>query len=122
MKQFSGLDKYEWTRHAQFKMRYYGLSEQRIKRVIRHPHRSEEGIASNTLAVMQPASLKRDKAGRQSWSQEIWVMYKLVEKRRGNSKLKGKTIRIITAWRYPGVSPKRDPIPEEVLQEVQALL
>ncbi|MAF79797.1 hypothetical protein CL629_01830 [bacterium] len=122
MKQFLGIDKYEWTKHAQFKMRQYGLSEQRIKRVIRYPYRSEEGIASSTVAVMQPASVRRTSAGKPAWSQEIWAMYKVVLKRRGNSKLRGKTIRIITAWRYPGVSPKRDPIPEEVLMEIQSLL
>ena len=124
---FLYTSKYEWTKHAQFKMRQYGLSEQRIKRVIRFPYRSEEGVLSGAVAVMQPASLRRDKNGRQVWSQEIWTMYKLVSKKRGNSKFetlnsKHKTIRIITAWRYPGVSPKRDPIPQEVLVEIQSLL
>lgn len=121
---------YKWTRHAQFKMRQYGLSEQRIKRVIRYPYRSEEGVLPRAVAVMQPASLRRDKDGKQIWGQEIWTMYKLVLKKRGRNKIQdtrnklgfGKTIRIITAWRYPGVSPHRDPIPSEILEEIRTLL
>lgn len=129
MSVFAGFEKYEWTKHAQFKMRQYGLSEQRIKRVIRYPYRSEEGVLEKAIAVMQPASLRREKNGKQTWGQEIWAMYKLVSKKRANHKsqipnykLSGKTIRIITAWRYPGVSPKRDPIPQEILAEIQSLL
>ncbi|MDP2703630.1 MAG: DUF4258 domain-containing protein [bacterium] len=138
MSVFAGLEKYEWTRHAQFKMRQYGLSEQRVKRVIRYPYRSEEGVLENAVAVMQPASLRRDKNGKQTWGQEIWVMYKLASGKRASSKFSaeggsasggqipnskhGKKIRVITAWRYPGVSPKRDPIPVEIMEEVRALL
>lgn len=120
--------RYEWTRHAQFKMRQYGLSEQRIKRVIRYPYRSEEGVLPKAVAVMQPASLRRDKNGKQTWGQEIWVMYVLASKKRGISKSESliskrqRKIRVITAWRYPGVSPKRDPIPAEILDEIQSLL
>ena len=96
--------RYSWTRHAFMKMRYYGISEGRIKRIIRYPKRIEEGIASNTIAVMQPTGTKR--------YQEIWVMYKLHKSK----------IRIITAWRYPGKSPERDPIPVEIIKEVRRLL
>ena len=123
-----GLQTYEWTRHAQFKMRQYGLSEHRVKRVIRYPYRVEEGVLEGAIAVMQPASLKRDKDGNRTWGSEIWVMYLLVKERENsksefrNSKLKGKRIRVVTAWRYPGISPKRDPIPEDILFEAQSLL
>ncbi|MBI5732943.1 hypothetical protein HY967_03220 [Candidatus Jorgensenbacteria bacterium] len=48
-------DKYSWTHHVFDKMRYYGISESRIKRIVRFPNRTEEGIASQTVAVMQPA-------------------------------------------------------------------
>jgi len=34
----------------------------------------------------------------------------------------GGKIKVITAWRYPGVSSKRDPVPEEIIREVQSLL
>lgn len=130
---------YSWTSHASVKMRQYGLSESRLKRVIRFPARSEEGILSGAVAVMQPASVTTS-GGKQSWKQEIWVMYVLEDARArsahnergadakvlndpfGILKKKGKRIRIITAWRYPGVSPLRNPVPREVLEEVRSLL
>lgn len=117
------MAEYEWTKHALLKMRHYGLSEQRIKRVIRAPFRYEEGVLEKAIAVMQPASVYRDKDGKKMWKQEIWTMYILAK--RGSSKkqdTRDKKIRVITAWRYPGVSKKRDAIPEEVLSEVRSLL
>ncbi|MBI3304824.1 DUF4258 domain-containing protein [Candidatus Parcubacteria bacterium] len=101
----TGERRYLLTRHAQEKMRQYRLSESRVRRVIRHPERIEEGIAPNTVAAMQPAATRR--------KQEIWAMYRLVPRR--------KLIKIITAWRYPGESPKRNPVPENILREVRAL-
>ena len=112
-------EKYEWTQHAAFKMKQYGLTAQRILRVVKNPQRTEEGIVKNTIAVMQPASL-RTKDGKRVWSQEIWAMYQIKGKSK-NEKIKTFTpqkIRLISAWRYPGVSPKRDPIPEEILREL----
>ena len=127
-----------WTDHSKIKMKQYGLSEQRVIRVIRAPFRYEEGILENAVAAMQPASVKKTVAGKPTeWKQEIWVMYKLAKRRastkqqsaswRTNHKLNNfqisdKSIRVITAWRYPGVSPKRDPVPIEVLEEVRRLL
>ena len=113
-------EKYEWTQHAGFKMKQYGLTAQRILRVVKNPQRVEEGIVKNTIAVMQPASL-RTKDGKRVWSQEIWAMYQIKRKMQ-SAKLKTfgqQRIRIISAWRYPGVSPKRDPIPEEILRELE---
>ena len=66
-------DKYQWTGHSLFKMRYYGLSQQRIKRIVRHPSRVEEAIVLGMIAVMSPAGGKR--------YSEIWAMYKLVSGR-----------------------------------------
>ncbi len=103
--------KYTWTSHVVGKMRFYGISEGRIRRIIRFPKRTEEGIADNTVAVMQPSGSKR--------YQELWVMYKIQRARTKNDKSK---IKVITAWRYPGKSPERDPVPNEVLQEVKRLL
>ncbi len=60
----------EWTLHAQVKMRHYGLSPARVRRVLHAPRRTEEGIAPDTTAMMQPASLKT----KDTWTQEIWVM------------------------------------------------
>jgi hypothetical protein len=96
--------KYHWTNHVVMKMAYYGLSESRVKRVLRAPVRSELGVAENTIAVMQPVGTKKRPA-------EIWVMYQ----KRGAKKV------IITAWRYPGVSPIRDqiPIPQDILAELR---
>ena len=84
-------------------MRYYRLSENRLKRVMRHPDRKELGIAPITVAVMQ-------KTGTKKHPTEIWLMYQ---------KDKTKT-KIITAWRYPGTSPKRElpPIPEDILWQL----
>ncbi|KKU93977.1 MAG: hypothetical protein UY26_C0003G0127 [Candidatus Jorgensenbacteria bacterium GW2011_GWA1_48_13] len=96
--------RYSWTTHSFGKMREYGISESRIKRIIRFPKRTEEGIVPDTVAVMQPAGTKR--------YQEIWVMYAVRKPK----------LRIITAWRYPGKSPERDPIPAEIIEEVRRLL
>jgi hypothetical protein len=85
-------------------MMHYGLSADRVKRVIRSPKRMEEGIAPGTLAAMQTAGSKKKPS-------EVWVMY---------AERKPKKV-IITAWRYPGVSPVRDqiPIPADILAELK---
>lgn len=164
-------EKYAWTWHVRDKMRYYRLTESRVKRVIRHPKRIEEGIMPGAIAVMAPAEGKR--------YSEIWVMYVLT--RGGGASLRHdsaspvprpfgpasrptevglgteaslrvgaispgkagrpsksrlplsqkystaaryglKKIKIITAWRYPGRAPERDPIPVEILREIKKLL
>jgi len=130
-------EKYHWTHHAQYKMQHYGLSAQRLKRVMRNPKRIEKSIVKNMVAVMQPTSLRK-KDGKETWTQEVWVMYKLgkVKTQMSNSKKEfsakisilqkrmgeQKQLHIISAWRYPGVSPKRDPIPDEILEELRAVL
>ncbi|MCX6761268.1 MAG: hypothetical protein NTY33_00260 [Candidatus Moranbacteria bacterium] len=122
---------YFWTEHVKFKMRFYGLSEQKVLSVISSPKRKEEGIVEKTIAVMKPVSPKIV-SGKEVWKQEVWVMFqkhkacnmKHVTKipacnamrsiaGRQNSKIK-----IISAWRYPGVSPEKNPIPEEILREL----
>ena len=77
-------DKYFWTEHSIFKMRQYGLSEQKVRGVIRNFDRREEGIAKNTVAVMQPISPKTVD-NKKTWKQELWVMYQSKAK---NQKLK----------------------------------
>jgi len=126
-----------WTNHSIGKMKQYQLSEQRIRRVLNAPKRKEEGIAPNTVAVMQST-------GTQKHPTEIWVMYQHLKPKmtvrealktagRGQKspalagsrhsinlesrgREKPKKIRIISAWRYPGISPVRTvpDIPEEV--------
>ena len=92
----------------QDKMRYYGISESLIKRITRFPKRREEGIAPGTVAVMQTNTNPKKPT-------EIWVMYKMI----GETKKK-----IISAWRYPGISPvgKKIPIPDDILQELESAL
>jgi hypothetical protein len=148
LKTLKNSEKYFWTEHAKFKMKFYGLSPQRVLRVIRAPERTEEGIVEKTIAVMQPAST-RMKNGKKVWSQEIWAMYQA--RRAGNSKSEilnpkleklnpnklmklpacqslavagrqANKLKIISAWRYPGMSPKKDPIPEDILREIEEVI
>ncbi len=103
--------RYLWTQHSRMKMRHYRLTESRIMRVIRHPARVEEGILEGAIACMQPSEGKN--------YSEIWSMYVVLKPQVKTQKPK---IKIITAWRYPGKSPERDPVPPEVLREVKNLL
>ncbi len=96
--------RYSWTSHVFGKMLHYGIGEGRIRRIIRAPARVEEGVAENTIAAMQPTGVRGQ--------HEMWVMYKL----------EGGKIKVITAWRYPGKSSARDPIPKEILAEVHQLI
>ena len=191
----TGNDKFLWTRHAWDKMRFYRLTESRLKRIIRHPARTEEAVLEGAVACMQPAfaSATADKpvfvsaaAGKLSKKySEIWVMYVLVKDAAsrqfssdprknsparnfsprsvalfsafgrktmpgdGSLRLRGasrvlsrphegllgelprphpslgdgvRRIKVITAWRYPGKSPERNPIPAEILREVRNIL
>ena len=93
-----------WTKHCKEKMRYYQLSEGRLKRVLSNPKRIEKGIAPDTTAIMQPTGTKKHPT-------EIWLMYQV----------KKPKIKIISAWRYPGISPTHEPppIPEDILLELK---
>ena len=95
--------KFYWTKHAKENIRYYGLSENRVKRVFRHPQRVEEGVAENTWAAMQSA-------GSKGHPYEIWIMYQV----------KKEVVKIISAWRYPGKTKPGDrvPVPDEILAEL----
>jgi len=118
----------KWTQHIKEKMMFYGLSETKIKYVLRRPDRIEEGIALRTTAVMQ-------RTGSEKNPSEIWVMYqKKAESRkpkaeRGKEKnlkdilARKEKIIIISAWRYPGISPQGPPpIPEDIIREISQLL
>lgn len=96
--------KYMWTNHVVRKMAFYGLSAERVKRVLRSPKRSEDGVAENTVAVMQQTGTKKKPT-------EVWVMYQ----KKNTKKV------IISAWRYPGISPvgKKIPIPVDILDELR---
>ena len=131
------MQNYLWTQHAQWKMKYYGLSKQKVSGIIRRPDRIEKGVAGNgTVAVMQAVSPKLID-GKKVWKQEIWTMY---QKKRTKKKAtmgavgqdervahlqrmlnKDGEVKIISAWRYPGVSPKNNPIPEEIFREMEEI-
>lgn len=85
-------------------MRQYKLSESRVKRVLNYPERIEEGIADETVALMQSA-------GTAKHPYEIWVMAQDAAKRR----------KVISVWRYPGKTRPGDPLPEMILKEFREL-
>lgn len=129
-KEIKNDGKYYWTNHVKEKMAFYGLSDSLIKRVLRFPKRTEEGIAPDTIASLKSAGSKRN-------PYEIWVMYQVRKKSRVSKKvceddlnildklseneiseiIKFKPqIVVISAWKYPGITEKRNeiPIPDDV--------
>jgi len=103
-------EKIAWTKHVIQKMKYYGLSENKLRNVMWRPERVEEGIAPDTVAIMQSyGSTKKPK--------EIWLMYQTFSRQDKKKK------RIISAWRYPGVSPKGKAIyiPDDVMELLQEI-
>jgi hypothetical protein len=119
-----------WTEHSKIKMKQYGLSVSKLLGILRKPERKEQGIVSGTTAVMKtnlslkkPLPLLKKKpafAKATAWRSpqklpgEIWLMYK-------DRKKDGENIRkIISAWRYPGVSKPGEtiPVPEDIKQEL----
>jgi len=120
-----------WTQHSQIKMRQYGLSKQKLLGILAKPERKEKGIVLGTTAVMRTNKTWKPDKSQQSWHfdgpaiiapkarlggkpkrapGEIWIMYRDVKDFR----------RIISAWRYPGVSKPGEsiPIPEDIRQEI----
>lgn len=111
-------EQFVWTNHSIDKMRQYGLSEQRVRSVLHTPKRKEEGVAPNTSAVMQSTGTKKHPS-------EVWVMYQDInvkssmpndQSNPNDQFLKPNKRRIISTWRYPGISPIRTvpEIPPEV--------
>jgi len=117
-------------------MRQYGLSKSKISGILRKPERREKAIVPGLIAVMctikkfgnktvsvfenkKVANPPKAKAFRRAMAPgEIWVMYK-------DSKKQGEQIRkIISAWRYPGVTKPGDeiPVPEDIRQDLIKML
>ena len=98
-----------WTQHSKMKMRQYRFSEKRVLKIFRKPDRIEEGIAEGTIAAMQKTGTKRKPT-------EAWLMYVILKKPKG--------IKIISAWRYLGVTPagERPVIPPDTLEELGNIL
>ena len=100
-------------------MRQYGLSKQKLLGILHNPERKEKGIVSGTTAVMKTNKVffKEKKVTiSKAWQRprkapgEIWLMYRDVNDFR----------RIISAWRYPGISKPGEeiPIPKDILQQL----
>lgn len=111
-------DRISWTKHSIEKMKFYGLTSQRVMRILRNPDRCQEAVAEGCTACMQTLGTQR--------KTELWAMYQDVIKNnplRPQSEASKKHRKIITAWRYPGVSPIQDkiPIPQDILEEVQRI-
>ena len=88
--------------------------------ILRKPGRKEEGIAEGTIAAMQPAGTKKN-------PKEIWMMYQVVKSRLRQGfgrQAKIKKIKIISAWRYPGVTPlgARPILPEDTMSKLSGIL
>ena len=114
----SAVKTFQWTFHARDKMRFYRLSEQRVRQVLHAPKRVEEGVAPKTVAMMQPASVKRvmsqeSRNFQETWTQEIWVMIEQTQ----NRKTKTKNIKVISAWRYPGRTKPRSRVSLGAIKE-----
>ncbi len=128
--------KLQWTHHSMAKMRQYGLSRSKLTNLIYTPERKEVGIVPGTTAVMK-TNKNYSKAkttplfpgssiveGSDNFLQsrkflprqqkktpgEVWVMYKDTKTER----------KIISAWRYPGISKPGEaiPIPEDIRREI----
>ncbi len=113
-----------WTDHSKIKMRQYGLSVTKLLGILRKPERCEHGIAPGTTAVMRTNKVlfkQKQVTIKNAWQKpkkapgEIWVMYKDVK-----NQSQGDIRRIISAWRYPGVSKPGEeiPIPKDIRDEL----
>ncbi len=110
--------KLHWTQHSKSKMRQYGLSKNKLINLLYKPQRKEKGIVPGTMALMQiiarpkispQTTVEQNADSRRNFLKykknkgEIWLMYQ---------DIKNKNIRkIISAWRYPGISKPGEPIP-----------
>ncbi len=108
-------DKISWTKHSFEKMKFYRLSPQRVLRILRYPERCQEAVVPGCIACMQSVGKKR--------KTEIWMIYQDQLKMK-DGKIKIKHKKIITAWRYPGVSPieNKIPIPRDILKDLHEIL
>jgi hypothetical protein len=126
--------KIHWTEHSKIKMKQYGLSKQKLLGILRKPERIEQGIVPGTSAMMKTNKKYTSKTislfndgkqglhphtrsfsrnfgvGAKKASGEIWLMYKDVKDFR----------KIISAWRYPGISKPGEeiPIPEDIKNDI----
>ncbi len=130
MKLVNKFKKIYWTDHSKIKMRQYGLSISKLLGILRKPERKEKGIALGTTAVMRTNKvIKKTKPffekEKSKWQfskkapGEVWIMYR-------DTKIRGAlgaipTRKIISAWRYPGISKPGEaiPIPDDIRLELE---
>jgi len=112
-----------WTEHSKIKMRQYGLSKQKLLNILYKPERKERGIVLGTTAVMKTNKTffsQKQITLTKAWQKpkrapgEIWLMYKDVKMALVPMR------KIISAWRYPGVSKPGEaiPIPEDIKNDL----
>ena len=105
-------------------MRQYGLSTSKLLGILRRPERKEQGIAPGTSAAMKTNKVffkQKQVTLKDAWQKprkapgEIWIMYKDVKKQS-----EGNIRRIISAWRYPGISKPGEaiPIPDDIKNDL----
>ncbi len=124
IKSIKNTREFFWTNHSKIKLLQYGLSPSLIKTIIKKPERTEKGIAPKTTAVMKRKDTKKTK-------KEVWVMYQRnikkdkkihsIKSAKGDAVLpQFNRVKIISAWIYPGISPKGKDIyvPEDVWREL----
>lgn len=108
-----------WTEHSKIKMRQYGLSKQKLLSILHKPERKEQGIVPGTIAHMRTNKVffkEKQITLAGAWKKprkapgEIWLMFKDTKDFR----------KIISAWRYPGISKPGEeiPIPEDIRKEL----
>lgn len=73
---------------------------------MRTPKRVETGVADGTIAMMQQAGTIKN-------PYEVWVMIEGAEGRVNSEK--GKVIKIISAWKYPGKTKPRSEAMQNIL-------
>jgi len=102
-------DKFIWTRHIKRKMIFYSISASQVRSILRKADRTEESIVKGLFASMKKNHKKNKK-------EELWLMYLILGGQ--NSK----KIKLISVWRYPGITKKGEEIqiPEDVLVELKA--
>jgi hypothetical protein len=122
MKIVFNIKKFHWTEHSKIKMKQYGLSKQKLLGILARPERKELGIVPGTFAMMRTNKVffkAKQITLTKAWQKpkkapgEIWIMYKDTKSSDSSKQMIRK---IISAWRYPGISKPGEeiPIPEDI--------
>lgn len=105
--QVGGTSKHRYEIWAMYEIKVKSKNEK-----LKISDRKSENFSSHTqrttMNALSPAARFREMR-RQEFQQETI------------GKFHGKALRIISVWKYPGESPKRDPIPQEILEEIREI-